>query len=372
MRSSINLGKLFGIPFGVNYTWFIIFVLVTVSLAGYHFPQTYPDWSRPLYWIIGIATSLLFFGSVLAHELCHSLVAIRFGIPVRNITLFLFGGVSTITREATKPGHELLMAFAGPASSLVLGGLFGLLYFLTRTTVQPIAALALYLAGINVLLGLFNLLPGFPLDGGRVFRAIVWGVTGNYEQSTRIAAVLGQGIAYLFIIGGILIAFTGNLLSGLWFAFIGWFLENAASQSQRQLVLRDYLRGYTAADVMRSDCATISGEGSVQQLVDQEVLPKGQRCFLVTTGGELRGIVTLHEIRGVPREDWPTTPVRDAMTGFDEILAVPPEEEAYRVLEKMDAEDVNQIPVVKDHRLVGVVARDSVLRFIRTRAELGH
>ncbi len=228
MGNAFNLGKLFGIQFKLHYTWFIIFVLITVSLSWQLFPIGYPGWTQLLYWAMGIVTSLLFFASILAHELAHSLVGRANNIPIKSITLFIFGGVAQMTREARSAGAELKMAAAGPACSLVIAGLFYLVWLFTQNTIEPVAAMAFQLAFINVALAAFNLIPGFPLDGGRVFRSILWQVTGNYKRSTRIATRVGQGTGYLFILGGILIVFLQPFglgwFSGLWLAFIGWFL----------------------------------------------------------------------------------------------------------------------------------------------------
>jgi len=230
--NAFNLGKLFGIQFRLHFTWFIIFILVTVFLV-------YPDYSQWLCWIIGIITSLLFFASVVAHELAHSLVGRANGITIESITLFIFGGVAQMSREVTRADAELKMAAAGPICSLIIGGLFGLIWLFTQGIIQPIAAIAQWLAVMNGILAAFNLIPGFPLDGGRVFRSLLWRFTGNYSRSTRIATRMGQGIGYLFILGGISIIFLHpfglSWFDGIWFAFIGWFLESAASMSYRQL-----------------------------------------------------------------------------------------------------------------------------------------
>jgi len=238
MRTSFVIGRIFGIPIGVNYSWFIIFIIVTASLALFYFPENYPKWSVETYWGIALVTSLLFFGSVLAHELCHSIVSIHNGIPVRSITLFIFGGVSQISREAAKASDELVMAAAGPLSSLVLGGIFAAIWYLSLPVSEPVAAVAYWLMIINVSLALFNLIPGFPLDGGRVLRSLLWAVT-DYRRATRIAAISGQGIAYLFIVVGIVIMFLGYWINGLWIAFIGWFLGGAAAASRREVTLQE-------------------------------------------------------------------------------------------------------------------------------------
>ncbi len=250
MGSAFNLGKLFGIQFRLHFTWFIIFILVTVSLV-------YPNYSQWLYWIIGVIASLLLFASVVAHELAHSLVGRANGIPIESITLFIFGGVAQMTKEATRPGSELKMAAAGPICSLVIGGLFGLLWLFVPNMAEPVAIMILWLAVTNGVLAAFNMIPGFPLDGGRVFRALLWRFTGNYGRSTRIATRVGQGVGYLFILGGISIIFWHpfdlSWFNGIWIVFIGWFLESAASASYRQIQWQEARHDFTTLEVMTSD-----------------------------------------------------------------------------------------------------------------------
>ncbi|MFC2035725.1 site-2 protease family protein [Chloroflexota bacterium] len=250
MGRVFNLGKLFDIQFRLHFSWFIIFILVTVFLV-------YPDYSKWLYWIIGIITSLLFFTSVIAHELAHSLVGRANGIPIESITLFIFGGVAHMAKEVTRADAELKMAVAGPICSLVIGGLFGLIYWACRLHApEPVVTMILWLAAINGLLAAFNLIPGFPLDGGRVFRSLLWRITGSYSHSTRIATRVGQGIGYLFILGGILIIFLHpfglSWFDGIWFTFIGWFLGSAASASYRQLRWQESLPGFTSSEATSS------------------------------------------------------------------------------------------------------------------------
>lgn len=236
MGNVFNLGRLFGIQFRLHFTWFIIFFLVTFSLV-------YPNYDRWLYWVVGIITSLLFFASVVSHELAHSLVGRANDMPIKSITLFIFGGVAQMEREATRPGAELKMAIAGPFSSLVIGGVFGLLWLLLPEKTGPVATMTLWLAVMNGVLAAFNLIPGFPLDGGRVFRSLLWRFTRNFNQATRIATWVGQGIGYLFILGGIAIIFLRpfglSWFDGVWIVFIGWFLEAAASASYRQIRWRE-------------------------------------------------------------------------------------------------------------------------------------
>ena len=371
MRGSFNLGRIFGIQVRLHFTWFVIFFLVTVSLSLEAFPAFYPGWEQPLYWTIGIVTSLLFFTSVLAHELAHSLVGRANGIQIKSITLFIFGGMAQMTKEADKAGAELKMAIAGPACSLAISGMFTLLWWLTKDVVEPLSAMAFWLAWINGVLAIFNLIPGFPLDGGRVFRSLVWRFSGNYQLATRIATRLGQGVAYAFILGGILIMFLlQEWVSGLWIIFIGWFLQYAASISYRQTQQREILQGFTAAQVMTSDYMVVPPDITVGQLVQDYVLFKGYRLFLVADGDKVKGTVTLHNIKSVPQSDWSTTQVDKIMVPADQLNAVRPEQDALSVLEQMEERSINQMSVVNEGKIIGLITRDSLVRFLQTHAEL--
>ncbi len=378
MGNAFALGRLFGIQVRLHYTWFIIFALVTVSLSLVVFPSNYPGWGRSLYWVVGIITSLLFFASVLAHELAHSLVGRVNDVPIRSITLFIFGGMAQMTREPRGAGAELRMAAAGPACSLALGGLFGLLWFLSRGTIEPLAAMASWLATVNVILAIFNLIPGFPLDGGRVFRSLLWRGTGDYGRSTRIATRVGRGIAYLFIAGGISIIFLYafglsfglSWFDGIWIVFIGWFLDNAAVASYRQAQWHEALQGLTAADLMTSDCTVVPPDMTVSQLIQRYVFPIGRRFFVVASEGRLEGILTLHDIKSVPRQEWDAALVRKVMTPGDRLKIAYLNQDALSLMEQMNENDINQMPVVSDGRVVGLVTRDNLIRFFRTRSEL--
>ena len=364
MGGSLNLGKIFGIQVGLHFSWFIIFLLVTVSLVA-------PNWSNWLSWVVGIITSLLFFASVLAHELAHSLVGRANDIPVRSITLFIFGGIAHMTKEASKAGAELKMAAAGPACSLALGILFGVIWWLSRGTVPIIEEMAGWLAIINVALAAFNLIPGFPLDGGRVFRSLVWRFSGDYQRSTQIATRLGQGIGYAFIAGGIVIMFLlGEWLSGLWLAFIGWFLQSTASMSYRQTQWREALRGLTASQIMTTDYITVPPSITIDQLVQEYVMPKGHHLFLVTEGDRLKGILTLQNIKSLPQSKWDTTPVEKIMVPAERLKVASPDQDILSIVEQMDENEINQMPVASEGRVIGLVTRDSLLRFLRTRTEL--
>ena len=370
-RSSIRLGRLLGITVGLHTSWFIIFVLITLSLASY-FSHLHPRWSDTLHWTVGLATSLLFFVSVLLHELGHSVVAIRYRIPVLSITLFVFGGVARIARDPRRPAHEFWIAIAGPITSYLLGGAFYLGFLVTAPVSEPIGAICLYLAQINAILATFNLIPGFPLDGGRIARALIWGVSGDYGKATRAATRMGQVIAYGFILyGGAVVLLQGNLFGGMWMAFIGWFLLNAAQEGYAQVAMREAFSGIRARDVMARDCPTISPDQVLAEFVEAFVLPSGRRCFLVADGQRLVGIMTLHELRGVPRDRWNVTTVAQAMTPASELHWAGPDEDILGIMQRMESGDINQMPVIEDSHLLGLLTREHLLRVLRTRLELG-
>ncbi len=372
LSRSIPLGRILGIPLGLDYSWFLIFALVTWSLAGSYFPEQYPGWTTELYWTVGLATSLLFFGSVVLHELGHSAIALRNGIPVRSITLFIFGGVAQIGREPGSPGVEFRIAIAGPIMSFALAGLFGALGWF-GASIAPLAALGTYLAYINGSLGLFNLIPGFPLDGGRVFRAVLWKVTHSFRRATEIAGGAGHLFAWLFIAWGVWQIFGGNVAGGLWIAFIGWFLENAATSSVQQMTLQRLLAGHTVGEIMTHDCQTLAPEVTLEQLVHDHILTTGRRCFPVARAGRVEGLLTVHHVKEIPRERWATTTAEQAMTPLAQLRVARPGDGLWQALQEMTEDGVNQLPVLEtaNRELVGVLARDNVLSFVRTLAEVG-
>jgi Zn-dependent protease/predicted transcriptional regulator len=404
----IQIGRVFGIPIFIDPSWLFIFAVITWSL-GVYFTQQHPQWTRVQHWTIGALTSFLFFGSILFHELSHSLVARAYKIRVESITLFVFGGLARIANEAGSAMQEFNIAVAGPVSSLVLAGAF---YALTLRFPYDtmIGALALWLAEINATLALFNLLPGFPLDGGRIFRAIVWGITKNFNRATKIAGASGKLIAYGMIIFGAWAAFSTRQWGPLWYAFIGWFLLNAARESVAQVTIRETLSGLRAADVMSQEIPTVPRDISLEEY-SHEVLRTGRRCHLVTTGDRLVGMMNVHTLNTVPREEWTHMSVQAVMIPRDKILWATPQEPLLELLERLLAADVNQMPVVSttespvaaaapnadgddtagtpraldadasvdvgDHaqtnnaHIIGMVTRDSILRVMRTRTEVG-
>ena len=369
-RQAIPLGRVLGIPIGVDYSWFLIFVLLTWSLAASYYPAEFKDWPVAQYWIMGSVTAILLFVSVLLHELAHSLVALRYRIPVSSITLFIFGGVAQIATEPASALAEFRIAIAGPIVSFVLAAILSTLQRIVAG-VAPLSALLSYLAYINGSLVLFNLIPGFPLDGGRVFRAIVWGITHNFRQATLTAASVGRGVAFLFIISGVWHMWNGNFGTGLWVAFIGWFLESAATAQIQQQLVQGMLADRRVSDAMSENYVIISAGTTLQHLVDSHILSRGQRSFVVEQGDEVVGLLTLHDIKDVPRSEWPKTTAAQAMIPAAEMKWVRPDTRLWVVLQEMDRDGVNQLPVMVDGHILGMLTRDGIISFLRTLREFG-
>lgn len=371
--SGIYIGRIFKIPVYLHVSWFIIFALITFSF-GEQFKVQHPAWNPAQYWFLGAVISVLFFASIVFHELSHSVVAMHYKIPVDSITLFVFGGISRITREADSAKQEFNIAIAGPLSSFFLGGIFLLIAaFTPRSSMVQVASG--WMAYVNFALGVFNLVPGFPMDGGRVLRAAVWGVTKNYDKASRIASRSGQFIAYVMIMLGIwaiveqnsaISRILGGWFGGLWLAFIGWFLLSAAQETYTQVAVRHTLEGLNAGDIMSPDVPTVARDISLHDYV-QEVLRTGRRCHVVTGNGMAVGLVTLHRVQNVPRDEWANTSVQAAMIPLNNIHWVTPTQPVMGVLEQMQAEDVNQMPVLQEGHIIGMISRDSILRVIQTR-----
>lgn len=372
MRSGIRLGSILGIPITIDYSWFLIFALITYTISiGYE--AAYPDLAGASRWGLALGTSLLFFASLLFHELSHSVVARAKGIPVHGITLFLFGGVSRITREAERPGTELAIAIVGPVTSAILGlGFLGIYFALRSSSSSYLADASQYLSFINFALAIFNMMPGFPLDGGRVLRAIVWKTTNSYSKANNVATRAGQIVAGMLITAGVVLIFipTTNVVQGLWPIFLGWYLLSAASASRRQLRLKDHLTRYKVRDAMSRSCPTVPHSLTLDMLVDGYMVPTGCRVFLVASFSEPRGIVTTRQVRTVGRNRWRETRVESIMLPLDKMPVVGPDEDAYHTLELMAEADIAELPVVEDGVVVGLVSREDVLRIASTRSEL--
>ena len=372
MHGSLKIGRVFGISIGLHYTWFIVFGLVVWSLSTGYFPIEQPTWSIGMNWLVGGITTLLLFVSVLLHELSHSLVAKRNGTPVDSITLFIFGGVSNLRSEPDSASKEFQMAIVGPASSVVLAGLFALVWWVSQPSQLAISAVAHYLAYINAALAAFNLVPGLPLDGGRVLRSVIWWIKGDFATASRIASLVGRVTAYILIFGGLFLAFGGNWVNGLWLLFIGWFLANAAEATQRGVVLQDVLREVPMDSFTTREFQVVEPDLSLENLVHEYVLRHHWRAFPVVAQGRLVGLVTLTDLKKIPRDKWTSTSVHDVMTKLDDLKTVSSRDNGSAAFRLLTESNVNQLPVVESGNVVGLVTRENILAFIKMRSQLGY
>ena len=372
---SVKLGKLLGVPVSIDVSWFVIFALIVYTLAVGYFPQMNPGFSPAMNWLGGVLAGLMLFASVLLHELMHSYVAKRNGIGIGGITLFIFGGVSRLREEPRTPESELKMALAGPATSFALAAvfwviaIFGGARLLGELGYQVIG----YLALINFILGVFNMLPGFPLDGGRVLRAILWGSLNSLDRATRYASYVGQFFGYMFIFVGFagMLMLRGFFLSGLWLVFIGWFLNNAAQQSYQQLALRKALSGVDVHRVMTSDYPHVDPGMCLDDFVHDYLLRYDYSAFPVTRDDSLVGIVTVNEIRDVPREKWGEMSVEEVAGPPEEERVIDENDDAFDALMHMAEGNVGRLLVMHDGKLKGMVTQDSIINIVRTKLQLG-
>lgn len=367
-RGGFPLFRIAGIQIRIDPSWFVIFLLVLWSLSAGYLPREYPGLEGTSYWIAGLVATALFFLSILLHELAHSLVARRAGIPVPEITLFLFGGVSRMHEEPKQPGLEFRVAIVGPLASFALAVLF---YGASRLLVGPVPDLGVtileYLALINVALGVFNLIPGFPLDGGRVLRAILWRTTGSLRRATRIASDAGKGFAFGLMALGALSLFQGALLGGLWLIFIGMFLRSMASTGYEELLLRTSLEGLDVADAMIREVVHVPPDLTLEQLVHERFLQDGYRGYPVVDGGRVVGLVTVDEVRKIPPERFAQTTVADVMRPLDAALLIEPEATATQALRRMAREGLKRLIVTRDGRLEGLLTQGTLERHYRVR-----
>jgi Zn-dependent protease/predicted transcriptional regulator len=374
MRAQIKLGRIFGVEIGLHYSWFIIALLITFSLAG-HFQENNPGWSDGLRWGVAIVTAVLFFAAIVLHELSHAIVAKMRGLPVRSITLFALGGVAQIEKEAADAKTEFWMGIIGPITSFVIGMLclaitVALGWRPPEFPQRPLPAMLMWLGYINIGLAIFNMIPGFPLDGGRVLRGAIWWITGNVKRATTIAARVGQFIAFAMIIYGVMQFFRGTGINGLWMTFIGWFLLSASRESYAQMVISEGLRGLRVADVMSRDFPIVDANSNLQTFAEENLTRTGRRFWVVTLNGQPEGIITPSEISSVSRNRWPYTTVADVMRPLDATRTVNPNTPLTEALEVMARQDLNQLPVVSEKGLTGLISRAHILQLIQTRAEL--
>lgn len=385
MRNGFHLAKIFGIDVFLDWSLLIIFTLVTASLALGAFPAWHPEWSSLTIWLTAIAAAVLFFASVLIHEFSHALVGRAHGIEVSRITLFVFGGMAQMRREPHAWKPELWMAIAGPVTSLVLGFAFLFLASLTSGGLQfdeadperalaalsPLSTLLFWLGPINIILAVFNMIPGFPLDGGRVLRAVMWGITGDLRRATRWASTGGQIFAWLLIASGLAMVlglrvpiFGTGLASGLWIALIGWFLNNAAVMSYRQLLLRASLEDVPVSKLMKRSFETVEPTTRVRDLVDDYVMRGDQRAYPVVERGVMTGLVCLRDVHKLPRAEWDTTAVGTIMMPADKVATVSPTDSGIEAMATLSQERINQLPVVDNGRVCGLLRREDILRWL--------
>ena len=370
MRSSVHVGRIAGIEVELHYSWVAILVLVTWSLASGFLPQRYPDWAGRTYWATAVVASLLMFSSLLAHELAHSLVAKARGFAVAGITLFVLGAVSNLKTEPDRARDEFVISAVGPLTSLLLAAVFGVaaLGFLGGTT--PAAAVVWYLMLVNVVLAAFNLLPAYPLDGGRVLRSTIWAITGNLSRATRVATLGGQAFGVLLMALAVAYLMLSNLVGGLMIGVLGWFLHSSATATRRQAAVDEQLEGVTVREVMDVDPVAIDPAASIFEGVYDYLLRRGVRSVPVCDGDRLFGIISLEDIRGVPRERWPSVRISDAMTPLP-LWQVGPDDTLSSALALLGEHSVHQAPVLEDGRLVGLLSRAHITEYLHSRRELG-
>ncbi len=369
-KSVLVLGHVRGIRIEIHASWLVIFVLLMASL-GAGLRQAHPDWPMMVVMTTTLATVLAFFASIVAHELGHSLVAIRRGVPVQAITLFIFGGVAQLGRDSESANDEFWIAVAGPVVSFALAVIFGILSLATAAFSDPLSVGLGWLALINLVVAIFNLIPGFPLDGGRVFRALVWKYTGDARKGMNAAVMGGRLVAYLlFAVGLWNVLAIGNLIGGLWIMVIAWFLLTTAEASGKGYHLRQRLQGLRARDFASRDVPMVEPGISIQDWIDHHVLPQGNRSCLVGEGDQVLGLVTLSDIRRIPRDQWTATPIADAMTPSERLIRVTADTSADDVLQLVNEHNLNQVPVMDGDGLHGWIDRSRLLRSLELHLEL--
>jgi Zn-dependent protease/CBS domain-containing protein len=371
VEGTIRIGRVFGFEINVHWSWLFIFFLVTWSFATGVLEEFYPDWTGSRRWVVGAGIAIIFFVSILLHEMSHSVMARRFGIPVSSITLFVFGGVSNLVKEPANARQEFWVAIVGPLTSFTLAVLFGAGYLALNSLDEGAGGVCLNLAVINLAIGIFNLVPGFPLDGGRVLRSLFWARNRNLLTATRWASTAGTLVAYIIMGLGVASFFFLSVIMGIWFFLIGNFLRNASAASYQALFTETVLRGVPATAVARQDYVAVPPDLTLAELVESQLLGGMGRCFPVMAGEELLGLITLTDLKDVPRDAWQTTTVYRAMTPFSKLRTVSIQDDLPRVLAEMAAGDVNQVPLMDGRLLRGMVHRSDVIRYIQTREEIG-
>lgn len=371
-RSSVRLFKIYGIEIRLDYSWFIIFALIAYYFGFDYFPRVLPALEPGYMIIITIATTLLFFFSVLFHEMSHSIVAIKNGVPVKRISLFIFGGMAQIEKEPDTPQSEFIIAIAGPAASFFLAAVFGIIWTFAKN-IGVIGEPVKYLALINIMLGVFNLLPGYPLDGGRVLRSIVWKISGSLKRATFVASTAGRVIGFMIVAVGIFFFFAGNLLNGVWLVFIGWFLQTSSQMSYRQLIFETSIKGIKIKDIVNENVTSVPGDIIIEDLVNDYFMKYRYGRFPVVEDFEsekIIGVISLHDIKSAPREKWKSTKVGDIVKSVSENEKVNMNTEVSDAIKRMSKDNLSHLVVVSGNKLIGMITKSDVMKFIKLRSEL--
>jgi Zn-dependent protease/predicted transcriptional regulator len=366
--SGINLFKIAGIQINIDMSWFIIFLLVLWSLSAGYFPRQFPDQSAQVYWGAGLVATILFFFSVLFHEMSHSLMAQRCGIEISEIKLFIFGGVSRLSEEAKNPVNEFKIAVVGPLSSFVLAIFFWFCQNLLGGLQLPLLqAITGYLVWINIALGIFNLLPGFPLDGGRILRAVLWHTTGSLSRATKWASDVGKGLAIALMVLGAIQIFTGMLIGGIWLIFIGMFLRGVAEGGYQEVLMRQSLEDAQVREVMIEDVVNVQPDLTIRELVTDYFLRYGFKGFPVMDSGKITGVISLAEVKNIDRGHESTTRVADIMQHLNDSIIISPDMSLIVAMHKMASENTARLLVMENDQFLGMITKTGLLRFLEIR-----
>jgi Zn-dependent protease/CBS domain-containing protein len=374
MKGSLRVASIAGIEISIHYTWLLIFVLITWTLAAGYFPETHPGWATEVYWITALIAAFLLFFSVLLHEFAHSIMAKSRGMEVKSITLFLLGGISNLESEPEKPQVEFAIAIIGPLSSLALAAVFWGVDKLGWASAGPVKAITDYLMLVNILLAAFNILPGFPLDGGRVLRSLIWGATNDLKKATNIASTVGQVFGWGMIAIGIFWAWRywnipGQALNGMWLVFIGWFLNSSAQAARQELDLRTIWLNVKVNSVMNDRPETVTPGASIEQLVRDIFIKRGARSAPVVQDDKLVGMVTLTDVKKMHQQEWPMTSIARIMTK-PPLYTVKPDDSMSVAINLIAEHGINQVPVVVEEKVVGTLCRADILRYVQIHYEL--
>ncbi len=362
-KNQIRMGSIYGIPLTFDFSWFLVLFFITWILAGSYFPNEYKGWSKIYYWAVGAATAFFFFLSVLLHEIGHSIAAKKYNYKVKKVKLFIFGGISEIPEEPKNPKEEFVISVAGPAVTFLLALIFYGLAFLTKNNVH-LYALFHYLGLINLLLGIFNILPGFPLDGGRILRAIIWHKKKDFDKATQITAGIGRVFGFIVISIGFFEIMAGYFIDGVWLSFIGWFLESAAFAQLQKEKISKYFEGHTVEEAMSKSYGLVPADTTISEFIQNDILIRHRRAFIVEDKGKNIGLLTIHDIKKIPQDKWETATVTDVMKPLNEVKIVDINYPLEEALKEMNLDGVNQMPVMEENKIVGMLNRESILSFL--------